>query len=203
MFSGIISKMSKIINIETKNDCLFLTIQKPRDWNIKPGDSICTNGACLTVKEIKGNAYITELMPETLDKTYFADEKYNFVNLEQSLKLSDALDGHLVTGHVDAIGKIINIKKRGASKIYKISFPQKFSKYVAEKASAAVDGISLTIVKTGTNWFTISLVDYTLTHTTIGQKTIGDLVHLEFDIIAKYLEKLIIKQYAKSSKNKK
>jgi len=191
MFSGIVSAISQIKKRQTKNDCLFLTISKPKNWKIKPGDSICSDGVCLTVKTVAKTTYTTELMPETLDKTYFNNANYNHVNLERSLKLNSLLDGHLVTGHVDALGKIKKITKRGDSKIYQISYPKKFNKYVAEKASVAVDGISLTVVDVGTNWFTISLVDYTLTHTTIGQKKVGDLIHLEFDIIAKYLEKLL------------
>jgi len=193
MFSGIISAVSKIQKRAMKNDCLFLTIQKPIGWRVKPGDSICTDGACLTVKKVYKDTYVTELMPETLDKTYFGLFKYDHVNLEKSLKLSSLLDGHLVTGHVDTVGKIRNIKIQGDSKIYKIDFSAKFTKYVAEKGSIAVDGISLTVVKAGYNWFTISLVDYTLRNTTIDTKKVGDLTHLEFDILAKYLEKLISK----------
>ena len=191
MFSGIVQTISKIQKKHTENGCLFLTIEKPTGWNIKPGNSICSDGVCLTVKKVGKTNYTTELMPETLDKTYFDKVDYKNINLEPSLKLNDLLDGHLVTGHVDAIGKIIKITSRGNSKIYKIEFPKKFSKYVAEKASIAVDGISLTVVDVGDEWFTVSLVDYTLDHTTIGIKKINDLVHLEFDILAKYLEKLL------------
>ena len=191
MFSGIIKTIGKIKKRQMKNQCLFLTIEKQNGWKIKPGDSICTDGACLTVKTVGKNDYLTELMPETLDKTYFAKTNYQYVNLEQSLKLNSLLDGHLVTGHVDTIGQIKKITKQGNAKVCKISFPKKFAKYVAEKASVAVDGISLTIVEVGADWFTVSLVDYTLQQTTIGQKKVGQLVHLEFDIIAKYLEKLI------------
>ena len=193
MFSGIISAIAKIEKRQTKNGCLFLTISKPNGWKIKSGDSISTNGVCLTVKNLGKNNYTTELMPETLDRTYFSDNYPLIVNLERSLKLTDFLDGHLVTGHVDTKGKIIDIIKKGDSKIYKITFPKKFTKYIADKGSVAVDGISLTVVKTTSDWFTISLVDYTLTHTTLGIKKVGEAVHLEFDIIAKYLDKLLRK----------
>ena len=190
MFSGIISAIAKIEKTSTKNGCLFLTIKKPKGWKIKPGDSIATNGTCLTVKTVNKNNYTTELMPETLDKTYFSTIYPTEVNLERSLKLSDFMDGHLVTGHIDTVGKITEIIKKGDSKIYKINFAKKFTKLLADKGSVAVDGISLTVVQTKQNWFTISLVDYTLTHTTLGQKKVGDLVHLEFDILAKYINKL-------------
>ena len=191
MFSGIISAVSKIRKRAAKNGSLFLTVQKPKNWRIKPGDSVCSDGACLTVKKVYQDAYLTELMPETLAKTYFGLAKYDYLNLERPLKLNGALDGHLVTGHLDAMGKIKQIETQGDSKIYKINFPKKFAKYLAEKGSLAVDGISLTVVNTGSNWFTVSLVDYTLQNTAIERKKVGDLVHLEFDILAKYLEKLI------------
>ncbi|MCK5356820.1 MAG: riboflavin synthase [Elusimicrobiales bacterium] len=191
MFSGIVQAISKIQKKRVKNGCLFLTIKKPKGWDIKPGNSICSDGVCLTVKKVGKTNYTTELMPETLDKTYFSKANYKNINLEPSLRLNDLLDGHLVTGHVDVIGKIIKITPRGDSKIYKIKFPKKFAKYVAEKASIAVDGISLTVVDVGNNWFTASFVDYTLSHTTIGMKKINNLVHLEFDILAKYLDKLL------------
>lgn len=191
MFSGIIKAVAKIKNREIKNSSLFLTVTKPKKWQIKPGDSICSDGACLTVKKVYKNTYLTELMPETLNKTYFGLAKYDYLNLEPALKFNSVLDGHLVTGHVDAIGRITKITLQGNSKIYKINFPKKFAKYVVAKGSIAVDGISLTVVAVGQNWFTISLVDYTLQNTTIGQKKTGDLVHLEFDILTKYLDKLI------------
>lgn len=190
MFSGIIHAISKIEKKELKNDSLFLTIKKPIGWKIKRGDSIATDGVCLTVKKVLKNLYVTELMPETLDKTYFLNNTYTYVNLEKSLTLKDALDGHLVTGHVDTIGTIAEIKKRGQSKIFKVYFPKKFTKYVVEKGSIAVDGISLTVVDVGINWFTVSLVEYTLEHTILGMKKVHEEVHLEFDILAKYLEKL-------------
>ncbi|NQU83783.1 MAG: riboflavin synthase [Parcubacteria group bacterium] len=190
MFSGIVSAIAKIEKKEKKNSSLFLTIQKPKNWDINPGDSISTNGACLTVKEISEKNYITELMPETLDKTYFDKIDYEYVNLEKSLRLNDLLDGHLVTGHVDVIGKIIEINPCGNSKVIKFSFSKKFSKYIVEKGCISIDGISLTVVDVGDDWFTVSFVDYTLENTTMGRKDVGGLVHLEFDIVAKYLCKL-------------
>ncbi|MFH1789822.1 MAG: riboflavin synthase [bacterium] len=193
MFTGIIAKVGKIKDKKIKDNCLYLTIEKPKGWSIGLGASICTNGTCLTVKTMDDNNYTTELMPETLARTYFADSNQEYVNLEKSLSLNDLLDGHLVTGHVDTIGKIIDIEDLGDSKVYKYEFDEKYNKYVAEKASIAVDGISLTVVDVEKNWFTTALVDYTLQNTTIGKKEVGDPVHLEFDIIAKYLEKLINK----------
>lgn len=199
MFSGIVEKLGEVVNKELINNSLFLTIKKPANWEIKPGDSICTNGTCLTVKTVGKDEYITELMPETLNKTYFEDLKEDQVNLEKSLTLNSVLDGHMVTGHIDCMGEVEEVLVKGESKIYKIKFPEKFAKFVAEKASIAVDGISLTVVDVGENFFTISLVDYTLQNTTINKKEVGSKVHLEFDILAKYIEKIICNKQTKQN----
>lgn len=194
MFTGIIKAKAAIKKTEGKDGSLFLTIATPKGWRIKSGDSIATDGVCLTVKKVNKNDYIAELMPETLKRSYFSKVIPKELNLEQPLRLSDRIDGHLVSGHIDAVGKIQTSKTVGRAKIYKISFPKKFRKLVAEKGSVAVDGISLTVVATSGNWFIVSLVDYTLNHTTLGQKQPGDLVNLEFDMIAKYLRPLTLQK---------
>ncbi len=191
MFTGIIKARAQVKKAENRDGSLFLTIATPKSWRIKPGDSVATDGVCLTVKKVGRGAYLTELMPETLSKTSFGERVPTKVNLEPSLKFSDLLGGHLVLGHVDAAGKIESIKVQGASKVYKVSFPKQFDKFVADKGNVAVDGVSLTIVKAKKNWFTVSLVDYTLKHTVLGIKQTGQIVNLEFDLIAKYLSRLI------------
>ena len=193
MFTGIIQSIAKVEAAERSRGSLFLTIAKPRGWQIKAGDSIATDGACLTVVKVGKNNYVTQLMPETLQKTYFDKTTPKQVNLEQSLRLADRLDGHLVLGHVDAVGQITAIRRRGLSYVYTISYPVKMKKLVAAKGSIAVDGISLTVVDVVNSSFSVSLVDYTLTHTTLGRKRVGDPVNLEFDVIAKYLQRLLLK----------
>lgn len=198
MFSGIVQSVAKVSSRQFKNNGLILTVEKPKNWRVKPGDSICVSGACLTVKVAKRTVLVFELMPETLDKTYLGQVQCRCVNLEPGLKFSDALSGHLVTGHVDALGKILKIESHGATRVFKISVPKKFAKYLVAKGSVAVDGISLTVVEAGSDWFTVSVVDYTLKNTILGSKKNTDPVHLEFDILAKYLEKLTnTKFYAK------
>lgn len=187
MFSGIISKIGEVQKAETKAGSLYLTIKTSKGWKLKPGDSVATDGVCLTVKTAGTDIYITELMPETLQKTYFSKIVPKYVNLERPLKLSSLLDGHLVLGHVDAVGQIKKIEARGDSKIYFISFPKKFSKLLVEKGSVAVDGISLTVVKGGQGIFSVAVIDYTLKNTSLKNKKINDLVNLEFDIIGKYV----------------
>ncbi len=194
MFSGIIKAITPITSFDYKNGSLFLTIQKPAKWKIGLGDSIATNGVCLTVKKLLKKEYVTELMLETLEKTTFGQEIPRQVNVEQSLALGSMLDGHIVQGHVDGVGEIIKITSQGAAKVYRFSFPTKFSKLIAEKGAITVDGVSLTVVEVGARWFSVSLVDYTLTHTVLGSKCVGDVVNLEFDVLAKYLARLISKK---------
>ncbi len=187
MFTGIIRNIGKVERSWKKADSLFLAVQKPKNWKIKVGDSLSVDGACLTVKETQKNFYITELMPETLKRTTFGRKVPKRVNLEMPLTLNSFLDGHIVLGHVDAVGKIIGIKPRSSSKTYSVSFPQKYSKLVAEKGSLAVDGVSLAVVKASPGRFSVALTDYTLLNTTLGEKKVGDLVNIEFDILAKYI----------------
>jgi riboflavin synthase len=189
MFTGIIQNMAKVQKLERSSDSIVLTMQTPKKWQIKPGDSIATDGVCLTVTKVSKSTYKTELMTETLSKTTFGNKIPNRLNLERPLKLNDFLNGHIVQGHVDDVGRIAGIKSNGSSKIIKVSFNKKFASYVVPKGSIAIDGVSLTVVECQPNWFSVSLVKYTLDHTNLGKKKSGDLVNLEFDIIAKYAQK--------------
>ena len=171
----------------TQNGSLFLTIEKPKGWKLALGESIATNGACLTVKKILPKEYIVELMPETTSKTTFGIAVPACVNLERSLMIGDRLGGHWVTGHIDAIGTIESIVSKGNSKVVTVSFPKAFKKYMATKGSVTIDGVSLTVVAVSGNRFSVSLVSYTTEHTTLGERVKGDKVNLEFDILAKYV----------------
>ena len=189
MFTGIVEKKTKVLSHTSKRGSLFLKIEKPKGWKISSGESIATDGACLTVKTFAQQSYTVELMPETLAKTTFGNSVPNNVNLERSLQYGDRLSGHFVSGHIDTVGKIAEIKRSGTSKVFIISFPRKFRRLLVPKGSIAVDGVSLTVVDIGANVFSVALLDYTLKHTTLGDKKIGDAVNLEFDILAKYLLK--------------
>lgn len=189
MFTGIIKNVAKVEKAEKRNGSLFLIVQKPKGWKIKAGDSIATDGACLTAIKITQKNYTVELMPETLAKTSFGKKIPDMVNLEQPLRLKDKVDGHFVLGHIDAVGKIEKITKQGLSSVYQISFPKSFVKLAVDKGSMTVDGISLTIVKVFKNSFIVALMAYTLKHTTLGQKKVKAPVNLEFDIIAKYFSR--------------
>ena len=187
MFSGIIRATAKIKQSQYQRGSLLLTTVTPRGRKVKAGDSIATDGVCLTVAKASRGSYQCELMPETLSKTTFGIALPTEVNLERPLTLQAAIDGHLVTGHIDTIGKIIAVRTAGDSRVYTIGHAEEFGKLVAPKGSVTVDGVSLTVVEAQKDSFTVSLVTYTIEHTTLGNKAAGDLVNLEFDILAKYI----------------
>jgi len=178
--------------ISLENESLFVEIGKPKGWKVWLGQSIAINGVCSTVKKINKNSFVVEYMPETIKKTTVGEYvKNTLVNLETSLKLSDLLDGHLVQGHVDTTGKILEIKKVKESILLKIKIPVAFMRFVADKGSVAIDGISLTVVETGKDWLTVSLVSFTLENTNLGSIKVGNKVNIETDVLAKYLAKLM------------
>lgn len=194
MFTGIIKAITTIEKSEMKDGSLFLVIKKPQGWKIQEGDSIATNGVCLTVKTVQEETYITELMQETLNKTTYGKEIFERVNVEQSLRLGDSLDGHLVFGHVDTVGTIDSVTQVDNSWVYKFIFDNQFAPLIAAKGSVSVDGISLTVVDAGDNWFTVSLVDYTYMNTTLGTKKAQMVVNLEFDMLARYTYRILTLQ---------
>ncbi len=192
MFTGIIQKVSAVEKISEKKGSFFVSIKIPKGWKVWKGESIAINGVCSTVKNFSKSIFEVEYMPETIKKTTAGNfQKGTAVNLEKSLKMSDLLDGHIVQGHVDTTGEVIEIQKVKESEIIKIKISKEFMKFVAEKGSIAIDGISLTVVDTGKDWFTVSLVSYTLDNTNLGKISVGNYVNIETDVLAKYLNKLL------------
>ena len=171
MFTGIIQAIAAVQKLERQRGSLVLTIQRPRSWKLAPGQSIATNGVCLTVSKVGKNSYQAELVGETLQRTTFGKAIPKRVNLERSLTLQSPLDGHLVLGHVDAVGKIIKIVRQRGNVLYYISFPRQFSRLVASKGSVAVDGVSLTVAAVRPSQFSVALVPFTLTRTTLAMRT--------------------------------
>jgi riboflavin synthase len=169
-------------------------MERPRGWNLKLGDSVNVNGVCSTVSHITAKTFKVEYMPETLKITTAPLlAKGVWVNLERPLRFSDRLDGHIVQGHVDTTGTVLDVKRAESSAVIKISFPVQYKKFIAKKGSICVDGVSLTIAEAGKNWFSVSLVSYTLTHTNLQNLAEGDKVNLEVDMLARYLEALLKK----------
>jgi riboflavin synthase len=193
MFTGIIEGLGAITKIRSSGQGKRLTIEAdyPLD-HTKIGDSIAVSGACLTAVMIEGKSFEVDVSPETLSKTTFGKAKIgDRVNLERALRLSDRIDGHLVSGHIDGIGSVKNIKTLGNAIIITFEVPESLSRYMIRKGSVAVDGISLTINNCDHGSFEVSIIPHTAKLTSIGFKKIGDHVNIETDMIGKYVERFI------------
>lgn len=188
MFTGIVEEIGVVK--ETSRDRLAFEARKVLE-GAKVGDSIAVNGVCLTVVSLENHGFSVNVMPETLRCTNLGRLHYNDqVNLERALVLGGRLGGHLVLGHVDDTGEVMDVTSEETARIMKISAPAKLMTYIVDKGFIAVDGVSLTIVDLDDFSFVVSLVAYTMEHTTLGRKRPGDVVNLEADIIAKYVENL-------------
>ena len=188
MFTGIVEEIG--IVRETSRDRLAFEARKVLEGT-KVGDSIAVNGACLTVVSLENWGFSVNIMPETLRRTNLGGLHYNdHVNLERALLLGGRLGGHLVLGHVDDTGEVMDITGEEGAHIMRISAPAKLMPYIVDKGFVAVDGVSLTIVAFDVVSFVVSLVAYTMEHTTLGRRRPGDVVNIETDIIAKYVEGL-------------
>jgi len=188
MFTGIIKKLSGVEKIFHQAGSLFVEINTPKEWKFRLGESVSINGVCSTVKKVGKKTFTVEYMPETIKKTTVGDfRKGREVNIERSLRLGDLMDGHIVQGHVDCVGKITQVHKVKKSKVIKIQVPKEFMKFLAPKGSVSVDGISLTVVDSKKDWFTVSLVSYTLENTNLGKIKVGNRMNIETDAIAKYI----------------
>lgn len=193
MFTGLVTDVGEIIG---KSDGKF-TLRT--DYALRPEDagiSICCNGVCLTVTSIKalakGSEFSVDVSNETLAKTTLSDWGLGSrVNLERSLKVGDELGGHIVSGHVDGVAKIISITPDGASKRFLFEAPEHLSRYIAPKGSVALDGTSLTVNEVSESRFGVNLIPHSLTVTTWGAKNPGDLVNLEVDVFARYVARLM------------
>ncbi len=189
MFTGIVEEVGTVTGLEGQR----LTISAGTVLeDVKLGDSIAVNGACLTVVDFEPSRFSVELAPETLKRTSFGSwAPGRQVNLERPLAVSDRLGGHIVQGHVDATGRITSLKPEGDCVIFRVASPKRLMPYIVEKGFVAVDGISLTVVKVGASSFSLSVIPYTLTKTNLQNQAKGGRVNLEVDIVAKYVESLL------------
>ncbi len=197
MFTGIIEGLGTIKEIiRSSGQGTQVTIKA--DFPLretKIGDSISVSGACLTVVAMNESGFKVDISPETLERTAFGKAKIgDRVNLERALRLSDRLDGHLVSGHIDGMGMMRDRKITGNAIIITIGVPETLSHHMIEKGSVAVDGISLTINTCGRESFDVSIIPHTAKLTTIGFKTIGDRVNIETDMIGKYVERFVMQR---------
>jgi riboflavin synthase len=187
MFTGIVEEVGKVIS--SAGD-LKIAADKVLD-GVQKGDSMAVNGVCLTITALDDKAFSTEVMPETLDKTNLGLLRSgDGVNLERPLTPSGRLGGHFVQGHIDDTGRLSSISRRGESLLLRFDVPPRLIPYIVEKGFIAVDGVSLTVVSRDDNSFQVSIVGYTRENTTLGNRGVGDVVNLEVDIIAKYVEQL-------------
>lgn len=193
IFTGLVDEMGKVKSIKNKEQGLEIEIQAEKIIkNLKIGDSIATNGVCLTVTGCNENLFRADVMYETIDRSNLKNLKTgDNVNLEKSLTLSTPLGGHLVTGDVDCESKIISIIPKGIAKYYKFSIDKKYIKYIVEKGRITIDGASLTVIDIDNESFSVSLIPRTLENITLGNKRAGDIVNIETDLFAKYVEKIL------------
>ncbi len=193
MFTGLVQAIGTIIKTEILGRDLRISISSnPQFENIEIGESIAVNGACLTVERNNGDIFSVYASEETLKRTNLKNITTGTkVNLERAIRPIDRLGGHLVSGHVDCLSVVKEIKEVGESTKYTLNFPEKFSKYVVEKGSIALDGISLTINQCGSNFIEINIIPETKNKTTISQWKVGTKVNTEFDIVGKYIEKMV------------
>lgn len=187
MFSGIIEELGEVKDISKRENITRFKIRAKKVLeDAKIGDSICVNGACLTVIEKEGDTLSFEAMPETFKITNLGLLRISAkVNLERSLKIGDRLSGHFVTGHVDCVGIIRKKKYIGGNLCFEIAVSGDYLKYILPKGSVAVDGISLTVVEKRSNTLSVYIIPHTLKNTTLGFKGPSDKVNIEFDILAK------------------
>jgi riboflavin synthase len=191
MFTGLVEKMGRVVSLRKTGGGIKLSLAPESGLELERGDSISINGVCLTAVE-KDKEVVFEVSPETMKSTNLGDLKVNDkVNLERALRLSDRLGGHMVTGHVDGIGTIVEKRPEGEYTFYSIEASPEVLKYTVKKGSIAVDGISLTVTGLDSRSFSVAIIPHTLSATNIGGKGTGHKVNLEVDIIGKYVEKLL------------
>ncbi|MCW2119136.1 riboflavin synthase [Flavobacterium sp. 7A] len=191
MFTGIIETLGTIREIVKEQDNIHVTVESEITNELKIDQSVAHNGVCLTVVKIEGKAYTVTAIAETIQKTNLGDWQVgNQVNLERAMKLGDRLDGHIVQGHVDQIGTCVEVKETNGSWGYTFEYDQALSNITIEKGSITVNGVSLTVVNSKSNQFSVAIIPYTYEHTNFQDFKVGTKINLEFDVIGKYVSRL-------------
>lgn len=205
MFSGIIEQTGKVKSIRKKGRQANITVQlqsEITDFNL--GESVAVNGVCLTVVNHGNGFFSADVSEETLSRTNLgALKSSDVVNLERALKLGERLGGHLVSGHIDGVGRIAKKIKKGKDLLLTINTTDKITRYIVEKGSIAIDGISLTVASCDSKCFSVSIIPHTETFTNIREKKVGDTVNLENDVVGKYIEKHMYHESQKNGKKSK
>ena len=191
MFTGIIEDLGTITALNNDKDNLHITVSSNITEELKIDQSVAHNGVCLTVVSLDKDEYVVTAIKETLDKTNLGQLEVNAtVNLERAMKLGDRLDGHIVQGHVDQTAICENVSEQNGSWFYTFSYDAALNNVTIEKGSVTVNGVSLTVVNSKSNEFSVAIIPYTYEHTTFKYLQKGNLVNLEFDVIGKYVKRL-------------
>jgi riboflavin synthase len=193
MFSGIVADIGNITRAENRDGGLRLSVATHTLGmdDVRLGDSIAVNGVCLTVVKIDGNTFTVDVSRETLSCTVGLEERDKRVNLEKALRLSDRLGGHLVSGHVDGVGEVVEFNDIGESWRLIVRAPHQLAKYIAVKGSITINGVSLTVNHVAGSEFEVNLIPYTLQMTNLQDLAVGSRVNLEVDMIARYVEQMM------------
>lgn len=203
MFTGLVAELGTVQRLDRQGESYHLTVSAVKVMqNLKIGDSVAVNGACLTVVNMHDSVFTADVMPETVRLTNIGSlHAGDKVNLERTLRLCDGLDGHIVSGHVEGLGTIISRRPEGIADVVEIAAEARLLRYILPKGSIAIDGISLTVTAVTDSSFSVAIIPHTAKETTLGFKGVGDKVNLETDIIGKYVERLLnTGAYGKSEK---
>ncbi len=192
MFTGLVADLGRLAEMERSDDGATLTVRTDLAAELREGDSVAVNGVCLTAAHVDGDAFAAQLMNETLSRTSLGRlEPGAHVNVELPVRASDRLGGHIVQGHVDGVGRVMEASSDGFARRLRIEADPELLSYVVVKGSIAVDGVSLTAAEVDERSFTVSLIPETLERTNLGTAETGTRVNLEVDMLAKYVEKLV------------
>lgn len=192
MFTGLIQDLGTVESVERTGDGAKLRIATPLFSKLAEGDSIAVNGCCLTATSTGAGAFETEAMNQTLTVTALGGiEEGGRVNLELAMQASDRLGGHIVQGHVDGIGTVLSVEDDGFARRVRVELPQELLRYVVDKGSITLQGVSLTVADLGDSWAEVSLIPETLERTNLGEAKPGSKLNVECDIVAKYVERLV------------
>jgi len=192
MFTGIIESIGKIKNLTTEGENLHIEVESELTPDLKIDQSVSHNGVCLTVVDLTESTYTVTAIKETLDKTNIGDLRIgHLVNLERAMKLGDRLDGHIVQGHVDQVGKCVDVREMDGSWHFTFQYKTDKDNVTIEKGSITINGVSLTVVDSKDNEFSVAIIPYTYEHTNFHSFQKGTVVNLEFDVIGKYVKRLM------------
>jgi len=191
MFTGIIEELGEVTNLVSEKENVHITVKSNLSSELKIDQSLAHNGVCLTVVATTNDTHTVTAIKETIDKSNFGQLNIgDKINLERAMKLGSRLDGHIVQGHVDQIGRCIDIKETDGSWFYTFDYDEKYNNLTIEKGSITINGVSLTVVNSKRNSFGVAIIPYTYENTNFHSFKINDTVNLEFDVIGKYVAKL-------------